>query len=225
LEFFIKDTGPGISEEHKHFIFERFRQGSESLSRNYEGAGLGLTISKAFVEMLGGQIWVESTVGKGSAFYFTTPYIAHREEKKLSKGFISTDKVENQFKKLKILIAEDNQISSILLGKVMGNFSKEVLNVNNGIDAVEVCFSNPDIDLVLMDIQMPLMDGYEATRLIRKFNAEVVIIAQSAFALTGDQERAIAAGCNNYISKPIQQKHLMELISVYFKQEEPPTIN
>ncbi|MEI6137832.1 MAG: ATP-binding protein [Mariniphaga sp.] len=222
LEFFIKDTGPGIREEHKHFIFERFRQGSESLSRNYEGAGLGLTISKAFVEMLGGKIWVESTVGKGSIFYFTIPYIAQIEEKKLSKSSVSAD---NCIKKLKILIAEDNQISSILLGKVMGNFSKEVLNVNNGIDAVEVCFSNPDIDLVLMDIQMPLMDGYEATRLIRKFNAEVVIIAQSAFALTGDQERAIAAGCNSYISKPIQQKHLTELISAYFKQPVPLILN
>ncbi len=225
LEFFIKDTGPGIREEHKHFIFERFRQGSESLSRNYEGAGLGLTISKAFVEMLGGKIWVESTVGKGSTFYFTIPYMAQMEEKKLSESFIRTDIAENRIKKLKILIAEDNQISSILLGKVMSNFCKEVLNVNNGIDAVEVCFSNPDIDLVLMDIQMPLMDGYEATRLIRKFNAKVVIIAQSAFALTGDQERAIAAGCNNYISKPIQQRHLKELISTYFNQQEPLILN
>ena len=219
LEFYVKDTGPGIREEQKHYIFERFRQGSESLKRKYEGAGLGLTISKAFVEMLGGNIRVESKIGEGSVFYFTIPYIVQREENAPIKSLVPNEKSEYQIKKLKILIAEDNQISAILLDKVIGNFSKEILNVNNGIEAVEVCFSNPDIDLILMDIQMPLMDGYEATRLIRKFNTEVVIIAQSAFALTGDQEMAIASGCNNYISKPIQKKHLHDLILEYFRQQ------
>ncbi len=218
LEFFVKDTGPGILKEQMKFIFERFRQGSESLSRNYEGAGLGLTISKAFVEMLGGKIWVKSSEGKGSEFYFTIPYTVKTDEKNRSKNIVSADETENQTKKLKILIAEDDQISSVLLGKVVRNFSKEVLIVKNGIEAVEACCDNPDIDLILMDIKMPLMNGYEATRLIRKFNPGVMIIAQSAFALTGDQEKAIVAGCNEYISKPIKKQHLIELISKHFKK-------
>ena len=122
LEFFVKDTGPGICEEQKNFIFERFRQGSESLSRNYEGAGLGLTISKAFVEMLGGKIWVESSEGKGSIFYFTIPYIGKTKKRNLDKNLASTEKSTNQINKLKILIAEDNQLSSLLLGKVIKKY-------------------------------------------------------------------------------------------------------
>ena len=218
LEFFVKDTGPGIREEQKNFIFERFRQGSESLSRSYEGAGLGLTISKAFVEMLGGKIWIESSVGKGSEFYFTIPYIIKTNDKKPAKSLVSNDEAEYPLHKLKILIAEDDKISSVLLGKVVRNFSKEVIIVKNGIEAVEACCDNPDIDLILMDIKMPLMDGYEATRLIRKFNPGVMIIAQSAFALTGDQEKAIEVGCNDYLTKPIIRKDLMEHINKYFNR-------
>ena len=217
LEFFVKDTGPGILEEQRKFIFERFRQGSESLNRNYEGAGLGLTISKAFIEMLGGKIWVKSSEGKGSEFYFTIPYTVKTNEKKRSRNTVSDEEAEYPVKKLKILIAEDDKISSVLLGKVVRNFSKEVLIVKNGIEAVEACCDHPDIDLILMDIKMPLLDGYEATRLIRKFNTDVVIIAQSAFALTGDQDKAITAGCNDYISKPIIKARLTELINKHFK--------
>jgi CheY-like chemotaxis protein len=125
-----------------------------------------------------------------------------------------------KIKKLKILIAEDDQISSVLLGKLVRNFSKEVLIVNNGIETVEACCDHPDIDLILMDIKMPLLDGYEATQLIRKFNTSVVIIAQSAFALNGDKEKAIAAGCNDYISKPIIKEHLTELINKHFWNSE-----
>ena len=218
LEFFVKDTGHGIREEQKKFVFERFRQGSESLSRNYEGAGLGLTISKAFVEMLGGKIWIESSVGKGSEFYFTIPYIIKTNEINPAKSLVSADEAENQLNKLKILIAEDDKLSSILLGKVVRNFSKEVIIAKNGVEAVEACCNNPDIDLILMDIKMPLMDGYEATRLIRRFNPDVVIIAQSAFALTGDQDKAIAAGCNDYLTKPIIRKDLMEHLNKYFNR-------
>jgi len=217
LEFFVKDTGPGIRQEQMDFIFERFRQGSESLSRSYEGAGLGLTISKAFVEMLGGKIWVESSEGIGSVFYFTIPYIVKINEYNLSENIVSADE-ENQIKNLKILISEDDHISSVLLNKAVKNISKEILIVKNGIEAVEACHDNPDIDLILMDIKMPLMDGYEATRFIRKFNTNVVIIAQSAFALIGDQEKAIASGCNDYISKPIIKERLTELINKHFKK-------
>ena len=126
---------------------------------------------------------------------------------------------ENQIKDLKILIAEDDETSEMLITMAVKIFSKEVLKVRTGVEAVEACRNNPDIDLVLMDIKMPEMDGYEATRQIRQFNKDVVIIAQTAFALTGDREKAIEAGCNDYISKPIKKKkRVLSLIDELYSQ-------
>ncbi len=218
LEFFVKDTGMGIRQEQKEFIFDRFRQGSISLNRNFEGAGLGLSISKAFVKMLGGNIWVESEEGKGSVFYFTIPYNVEPEEKNVIKNVVSADRTENQIKDLKILIAEDDEGSEKLITMAVKIFGKEVLKARTGVESIEACRNNPDIDLVLMDIKMPEMDGYEATRQIRQFNKDVVIIAQTAYALTGHREMAIEAGCNDYISKPIKKDELMALIQKYFNK-------
>jgi CheY-like chemotaxis protein len=122
----------------------------------------------------------------------------------------------NQIKKLKILIAEDDEVSEILISTVITTFCKEVLKVRTGVETIEACRNNPDIDLILMDIQMPEMNGYEATRQIRQFNNNVIIIAQTAYGLTGDSEKAIAAGCNDYISKPIKKDRLLELMKKYF---------
>jgi len=122
----------------------------------------------------------------------------------------------DQVKKLKILIAEDDKNSKFVLKEFTTNLSKETLEVNSGIEAVELCSNNPDIDLVLMDIELPELDGYETTRQIRKFNKDVVIIAQTAFASKSDKEMAIAAGCNDYISKPFTQTNLAEIIKKYF---------
>ena len=216
LEFFVKDTGDGIADEKKEIIFIRFRQGSESNTRAYEGAGLGLSISKAYVEMLGGKIWVESELGKGSIFYFTLPYNAEPEAKIVTEEIVSADKEEIQNKKLKILIVEDDEASEQFLSLAVGTFDKDVFKARNGIEAIEVCRNNPGIDLVLMDIRMPDMDGYEATRKIRQFNKKVVIIAQTAFGLSGDREKAIKAGCNDYIAKPINKDELQVLIQKYF---------
>jgi len=113
---------------------------------------------------------------------------------------------------LKILIAEDDETSKIFLSILIKDISREVLQTANGMETVEKCRSNPDIDLILMDINMPEMDGYEATRQIRQFNQKVVIIAQTAFGLVGDREKSIQAGCNDYISKPIASKDLQALI-------------
>jgi CheY-like chemotaxis protein len=220
LEFFVKDTGNGIRQEQLEIIFERFRQGSETLTKNYEGAGLGLSISKAFVEMLGGKIWVESELGKGSVFYFTIPYNGGQEVKDGIKIDYLVDAKEKQSQKLKILIAEDDKVSAKLLEKTLALFGKEILKARNGVEAVEACRNNPDIDLVLMDIQMPEMDGYETTRQIRQFNKNVIIIAQTAYALMGDREKAIEAGCNDYISKPVEKEQLMALLQQYFKKKK-----
>ncbi|NEW81388.1 MAG: PAS domain S-box protein [Mariniphaga sp.] len=221
LEFFVKDSGLGILKEQEQLIFERFRQGSESLSRNYEGAGLGLSISKAFVKMLGGRIWLVSEYGNGSTFYFTIP--VHSEPEEIDKSLnIDMDKdSDNQyyalFSELKILVVDDDETSGLLLEKFMGKFGSVILTVRNGRHAVETCRNNPDIDFILMDIKMPEMDGYEATRQIRQFNNNVVIIAQTAYALKGDMEKALEAGCNDYIAKPFRQASLAVIIKKYLK--------
>jgi len=218
LEFFVKDTGIGIAEDRQKAIFDRFIQEDISDKGALQGAGLGLTIAKSYVEMLGGKIWVESEKGKGSIFYFNIPYNSGPEEETVNNNFVSKDKEENRIKNLRILIAEDDESSEILISLALKIFGKEVLRVRTGIDAVEVCRNNPDIDLVLMDIKMPQMDGYEATRQIRQFNNDVIIIAQTAYGLYGDREKAMEAGCNDYISKPLNLTNLIELIRKHIKK-------
>ncbi|MCX6285175.1 MAG: ATP-binding protein, partial [Bacteroidetes bacterium] len=216
LEFYVKDTGIGISEDQKEIIFERFRQGGDLTNRFNEGTGLGLSITKAFVELLGGKIWLDSELGEGSIFYFTLPYTAASETQstiKKNPANPSKDKVDND---LKILIVEDDEDSKNLITKVIKKFGKEIIYAKTGVEAVETCRVSPDINLILMDVRMPDMDGYEATRQIRQFNKEVIIIAQTAFAMLGDREKAITAGCNDYIAKPIKIEAFKSLIEAYF---------
>ena len=220
LEFFVKDTGCGVPDQRKEIIFERFRQGSELISKPYEGAGLGLSISKAFVEMLGGSIRMESQPGKGSVFYFTLPYNTRRKLINKGKDIPSVTRSEDQMKSLKILIAEDDEESQELIAALLEDFAKQIFRADTGIEAVEACRKNPDLDLVLMDIRMPEMNGYEATQQIRQFNKEVIIIAETAFGLSGDREKAIVAGCTDYISKPVVPEDLLGLIHKYFHSKE-----
>jgi len=216
LQFYVKDTGIGILPNQKEYIFDRFRQGNETLDKEYQGAGLGLAIAKAYVEMLGGRIWVESEHGKGSVFYFTLPYLTTQIEVLTPVDKISLPDKKEQQKQLNILIAEDDDSSEKLISILVEKIGKKITNARTGIEAVNVCRNNPDLDLILMDIQMPEMNGYDATREIREFNKNVVIIAQTAYALAGDSNKAIEAGCNDYITKPITKKKLTELISKYF---------
>ena len=218
LQYFIKDTGIGIPKNRYEAIFERFIQVDIIDKMARQGAGLGLAISKAYVEMLGGKIWIESEEGKGSTFYFTIPYLPESKNEINIGHEVLAPIEENRIKKLKILIAEDDKSSSQLISIIIRKIAGEIINVENGTEAVRACFKNPEIDLILMDIQMPIMDGYEATRQIRQFNTDVIIIAQTAFALCGDNEKAIDAGCNDYISKPIKTNNLLNLISKHIKQ-------
>ncbi|NEW78432.1 MAG: response regulator [Gelidibacter sp.] len=217
LEFYVKDSGVGIRQEQKKFIFERFRQGNESLSRNYEGAGLGLAISKAYVVLLGGKIWVESEEGKGATFYFTIPYNAIQNEKKINEGAVAELDEKNKTNKLKILITEDDELTEKLIALQIKKYSKEVLIARNGREAVKICHNNPDIDLILMDLKMPEMNGYEATKQIRQFNKKVIIVAQTAYALLGDKEKSRETGFNDYISKPFKNGIFSELVEKHFK--------
>lgn len=220
LEFYVKDTGIGIPKERQEAIFERFIQADISDKMARQGAGLGLSISKAYVEMLGGRIWVESVEGKGTTFYFTLPYNTGPDKKETSEKSVSAQNETNQIipgvPQLKTVIAEDDETSELLISINIKEFSKEIIKVRTGNEVVEACRNNPDIDLILMDIQMPGMNGYEATRLIRQFNPNVIIIAQTAFGLTGDKEKAIDAGCNDHIAKPISKDELIVLIHKYF---------
>jgi len=218
LTFYVKDTGVGINSEKQKIIFERFRQGDESRTRNFEGAGLGLSISRAFVEMLGGEIWVESQLGIGSCFYFTIPITKDQLEETEILKKINPEVQLNTINKLKVLIAEDDEGSVKLLSIAMRGLSNKILVTGNGMDTIEICRNNPDLDLILMDIQMPIIDGYEATRQIRQFNKKVIIIAQTAFALSGDREKVLNAGCNDYISKPISRNALLVLINSHLKK-------
>ena len=218
LEFYVKDTGIGIPNDRHGAIFERFIQADIPGEWAQQGAGLGLSITKAYVEMLGGKIRVESQVGVGSTFYFTLPYSAVITKETVINQVLPSDNIE-LVRKLKILIAEDDEVSEMLIGNTLKSIGKEILKARTGVEAVEVCKKNPDIDLVMMDIRMPDMGGYEATRQIRKINKEVVIIAQTAHGLYGDREKAIEAGCNDYIAKPINKTELLILIQKYFGKQ------
>ena len=216
LEFFVSDTGIGIPKNRQNAVFERFIQADIDDKKAIQGAGLGLSISKAFVEMLGGKIWVDSEQGKGSTFYFTIPYDNKLNKKTNNQNRIIDNEIVSHLKKLKILIAEDDEISKLFINKVVQPFSKQTLNVSNGAEAIIVCGNNPDIDLILMDIKMPIIDGYEATQEIRKFNKDVIIIAQTANGLSNDIQMAINAGCNDHISKPIDKHEFLTLLQKYF---------
>jgi|WetSurMetagenome_2_1015567.scaffolds.fasta_scaffold00545_8 signal transduction histidine kinase/CheY-like chemotaxis protein len=217
LEFYVKDTGIGIPKERQEAIFERFIQADITDKSAYQGAGLGLSISKAYIEMLAGKVRVESIPGKGSVFYFTIPYKTETNEKTIAGNVAPGVEIKDINKELKILIVEDDQPSEILITREVKLFCKDVLVVRNGADAIETCRNYPDIDLILMDIKMPGINGYEATRQIRIFNKNVVIIAQTAFALSGDRDKSLEAGCNDYISKPINRIALRSLIQKYVK--------
>jgi PAS domain S-box-containing protein len=217
LECFVKDTGIGVPKNRQEAIFERFIQADIENKLATHGAGLGLAISKAYVELLGGKMWLESEEGKGSTFYFDIPYSNDSEESEVYTNLSAEDQKTNNIQDLKILIVEDDAPSEMLLSIEVEKYNREILKAKNGFEAVEICRNNPDIDLILMDIQMPVMNGYEATKKIRQFNKEVIIIAQTALAQSDDREKCLNAGCNDYVSKPILKIELFALMYKYFK--------
>jgi PAS domain S-box-containing protein len=214
LKFYVKDTGVGIDPSNHELIFERFRQVEMGSTRNYGGTGLGLPISKAFIEMLGGKIWVDSELGKGAKFFFTIPY-----EPVIKPEVSDGKKVEPDsfsFADKIILIAEDEEANYLYISELIEETKATLIRASDGQAAVDIIQSNPDIDLILMDIKMPVMTGVEATRIIRDMDIKVPIIALTAYAMTGDRENCLAAGCNEYISKPVRRTELFKAIAKYF---------
>ena len=209
LEFGVSDTGIGISPEHHARIFDRFYQVQNAMERLYEGTGLGLAISKAYIEHLGGKIWLTSEPGKGTSFYFRIPY----EKQAMATLLVNETKTPDNYvfpvKKV-ILVAEDIESNFKLIRYFLSGSNAEVLHAYNGKEAVEKCLSTEKIDLILMDIKMPVMDGYTAIKLIREKNTSVPIIAQTAYA--DDKEKAIECGCSGFISKPFDKKGLFKVL-------------
>ena len=218
LTFFVKDMGIGISSDKLKTIFDRFEQVENKNMKSINGVGLGLAISRSYAEMIGGKLWVESELGKGSTFYFSVPYTNVPAEKQEAIDIELDNDNEVKIKKLKILISDDDESSSMLTSVIVEKFSKEILYAKNGFDAIDICQHNRDIDLILMDINMPLMHGNEAIREIREFNKDVYIIAQTAYAYAEDRKKAIESGCDDYITKPLNNALLIRLINNRFRE-------
>jgi CheY-like chemotaxis protein len=219
IEFKVKDTGIGVPENRKQAIFERFVQADISHSRPYEGAGLGLSISKAFVEMLGGRIWLESIKGQGSAFFFRIPCSQTQESIEDASSvstFSSIGKNERTGqKRMKIMVSEDDEVNFHFVNLLLKKAGHTVIHAATGTEAIEICRQTPDIDMILMDIRLPDINGYDATREIRKFNMDIPIIALTAFAFESDREKALQSGCNDYLSKPVKKDELLETMKKF----------
>lgn len=211
IEFFVYDTGIGIEADQFDRIFERFYQVESSASRAYEGTGLGLSITKAYVEFLGGRIWLSSLPGKGSTFYFTLPYKQSKQQS-TEMETAQRDRDERNPEK-SVLIAEDDDNNFYLMKELLSDMNLKIIRASNGAEAVDAFKSGEKIDLVLMDIKMPIMDGYEATRQILEKQPEARILAQTAYA--DDEIKAIESGCMGFISKPFVKDRFVSLVREY----------
>lgn len=214
LLFYVKDTGIGFTEQEYEYIFDSFRQGTEGSNRKYGGAGLGLTLSKGIVENLNGKIWAVSDNSKGSIFYFQIPFIAPTtKENKKSRTFDAQMKEQYNWGRKKILVVEDSNMAYELITKLLKGTGADFILEADGFKAIERCEKDSSIDLVLMDIQLPFIDGYEATRRIKEIRPDLPVIAQTANAMMDDRKNALDAGCEDYIAKPLDRIELAEKIN------------
>jgi CheY-like chemotaxis protein/anti-sigma regulatory factor (Ser/Thr protein kinase) len=211
IELFVKDTGSGIDPVAQSTVFQIFMQADVANTRGYEGSGLGLSIAKGLVELMGGSIRMESEKGKGSALYITFPNVNSQSLE--LKSPVKTESRKNTSESPLILIAEDDDANSSFFKMVLEKNSFSYLLACNGREAIELCSTHPEISLILMDIKMPVMDGLEATRKIKEFRKDLPIIGVTAFAMTGDKEKALEAGCDEYLSKPVKSDLLLSIIS------------
>jgi len=220
LAFSVRDTGIGIPSDKLSAVFEAFTQADGSITRSYGGTGLGLTICTRLVQLMGGRIWAESTLGKGSCFRFTLPFTIHEREvspraddDRLALDLLALGAQETR--SLRILLTEDNAVNRTLAVRMLAKMKHSVVCANDGQEAVEMLAQDRSFDVVLMDLQMPRMGGFEATQAIRQAEAagglaRIPIIALTAHAMKGDDERCLAAGMDDYLSKPIDQAVLKE---------------
>ena len=218
INFSVKDSGIGIPKAFQENIFKRFSKiNAKGISAN-EGLGLGLAISKAYVDMLGGKINFTSQEGVGSTFFVSIP-LNYANENETKKEIVPEIKVNTNLGKEEIiLVAEDDNINFLLIENILKSYNFKIIRAKDGVEAVEFCKTNKEIDLVLMDIKMPNRDGYEAFTEIRKINPTIPIIAQTSYSFEEELDKIKKLGFNNFISKPIQKQKLLELIKVYLNR-------
>lgn len=214
LQFFVKDTGIGIAKENLDVIFERFRQEDDSFTREHGGAGLGLSISKGIIDIMGGKIWAESTKNKGSIFYFTIPYVSTLSE----VATVIKQKTKYSWPGITIMVVEDDPINTALMKATFKNSDAQIMYAKDGKDALKVFSEHPGINLVLLDIRLPYLDGYSVARKLKTLNPGLTIIAHSAYAMEKNKLKASDEGFDGYITKPALPDEILELINGYIKQ-------
>jgi len=214
IEIFVEDTGIGIPEEMHEKIFEHFRQADNSPTRLYGGTGLGLALTKGYAELMGGTICLKSEPGKGSLFTVTLPYKQALEEPAPVHQEIPEITSEKE-KSRTILVAEDDDINYMLLEEMLSGEEIALIRARNGIEAVDHCKNNFHIDLVLMDIKMPIMNGIEATLQIKTMRADLPVIAQTAYANETDKDEILSVGFDDYLGKPLKFSEVIQ--KIYFR--------
>lgn len=219
IVFNIQDTGIGIDKDMHQYVFDRFKRVDSELSVQAGGLGLGLAISKAYVEMMGGTITLESKVNVGSTFSFSIPLEYDAAERITKKPTISTIK-SNGNKEKTILIAEDDIFNFLLFEKMIEPYNFIILRAENGQEAVDICNANPNIDLAFIDIKMPIINGFEALEKIKIIRPELIVVAQTAYSSAEDEARILDAGFYGYITKPINREKLFELCDSIFHNKK-----
>lgn len=216
LMFYVIDTGIGIEPEKQKYIFNPFRQADDSNTRRFGGMGLGLAISKHLVEKLGGKIWLTSIPNSGSTFYFTIPYIPVRF--KFDPEPADEIKSTYDWKNKTILVADDIDSNYVFLKAVIKQTNAEVIWAKNGLEAIDIVRKNPAIDLVLMDIVMPEMDGFEATKLIKLHNSSIPVVCQTAYPTNENMTAAQESGFDSFMTKPIKVDGMLQVIDKFFSK-------
>jgi PAS domain S-box-containing protein len=215
ITFSVSDTGLGIEKSNHEKIFERFWQANTSLTRNHGGTGLGLSLVKCYIEKMGGKIMVDSTPGMGSTFTIEIPLIQESENIINDSGVNVIKEYSNYYNGVTVLLAEDEANSLYYLKTILKSVGVNVFEARNGGEAVTLCRKNPEISLVLMDLQMPVMDGITATLIIKSIRTNLPVIATTAYAFNSDKEKCIAAGFDDFLSKPIKKETLIYTMSKY----------
>lgn len=222
LVFSVKDTGIGIPKEKQKIIFDEFKQIIDPNAKSDGGTGLGLAISKNIVKLIGGDIWVESTPGKGSSFFFTIPY---KRNTNIELPYIKTTEISEEdihWNNKNILVVDDEKDVFIIVENMLKDTGAYCIYASSGYNATKICQNNTDIDLILLDIQMPKVNGIKTLEEIRKINPNIPVIANTAYALTEDKDKYLSKGFDNYISKPISKSNLLTILGEYFNEKEVP---
>jgi CheY-like chemotaxis protein len=216
IEFFVSDSGVGIPEDMLGLIFDRFGQVNQGKQYQPSGTGLGLPISKNLVKLMGGEIWVESNKKSGTTFYFTLPLVSEEAEEE-PRALISNKSYN--WKNRRILVAEDEVLNWMFIREMLSKTGAEILRAKDGKEVIRLA-KRIHPDAILMDIKMPELSGIEATKKIRSFDSGVPIIAQTAYVMAEEKEESIRAGCNHFVTKPLDRTVIMEIIDSYFKKQQ-----